>query len=143
MKDASLDQIIELDHQASAAFVKGDPEPKKQLYSRGDDATLANPLGPPARGWQQVNATLEAAASALRDGKPTRFERVSECETRDLAYIIEIERTVAKVGDADEPSPVALRATTVFRREGESWKIVHRHADPITTPRPAESIVNP
>jgi ketosteroid isomerase-like protein len=143
MNDVGLDQLIEMDHQASAAFVRGDPEPKKQLYSRGDYATLANPLGPPARGWKQVEATLEAAASQLRDGEPTRFERVSECETPDLAYIIEIERTVAKVGGAEEPSPVALRATTVFRREEESWKIVHRHADPITTPRPAASIVNP
>ena len=65
MKDAGLDQLIEMDHQATAAIIKGDPEPKKQLYSRGDYATLANPLGPPARGWQQV----EAAASQLRDGE--------------------------------------------------------------------------
>ena len=143
MKDAGLDQLIEMDHQASTAFVNGDPEPKKQLYSRGDDATLANPLGPPARGWQQVNAALEAAASMLRDGEPTRFERISEYETPDLAYTVEIERSIVKVAGAEEPSPVALRVTTVFRREGESWKVVHRHADPITTPRPAESIVNP
>lgn len=143
MKDTGLDQIIEMDHQALAAFVKGDPEPKKQLYSRGDDATLANPLGPPARGWQQVNAALEAAASLIRDGEPIRFERVSEYETPDLAYIVEIERTIAKVGGSEEPAPIALRVTTVFRREGESWKIVHRHADPITTPRPVESVINP
>jgi ketosteroid isomerase-like protein len=141
MKDVGLEQAIDQDHQASAAFVRGDPEPKKRLYSRSDFATLANPLGPPARGWQQVKAGLEAAAAMLRDGEPTTFERVSECETPDLAYIVEIERNSVKVGGSDQPSPVALRVTTVFRREGVSWRVVHRHADPITTPRPPESII--
>ena len=29
----------------------------------------------------------------------------------------------------------ALRVTNVFRLEGDAWKLVHRHADPITSPR--------
>ena len=83
----------------------------------------------------------DAASSLLRDGEPTQFERISEYETPDLAYI-EIERTTVKIGGAEESSPVALRVTTIFRREDESWKVVHRHADPITTPRPADSIAS-
>jgi hypothetical protein len=36
---------------------------------------------------------------------------------------------------------VALRVTTVWRREDSEWKVVHRHGDPITTMRPAESVI--
>jgi ketosteroid isomerase-like protein len=38
------------------------------------------------------------------------------------------------VGDADEVAPFELRVTTTFRLEDGEWLIVHRHADPITTP---------
>jgi ketosteroid isomerase-like protein len=142
MKDPDLERIIEQDHRASTAFCNGDPVPKLALYSRADDATLANPLGPPALGWQQVLAAAEAAASVLRDGEPTRFERISECETADLAYILEIERTRVKIAGADAASPVALRVTTVFRRESAGWKVAHRHADPVTESRQARSITD-
>ena len=139
MSASDLAQVIEEYHRALEAFVKGDPEPNKKLFSRGDEVTLANPLGPPARGWNQVEATLDRAASLLREGEPISFERISEYATADLAYILEIERTRAKAAGADEMSPISLRVTTIFRREDDGWRIVHRHADPITSPRPIES----
>jgi ketosteroid isomerase-like protein len=134
-----LVEMIEQYHRAIDAFVTGDPEPQKKLFSRRDDVTLANPLGPPARGWNQVEDTLERAASLIREGEPVAYERISEDATGDMAYIVEIERTRLKAGDADEIAPVSLRATTIFRREDDAWKIAHRHADPITTPRPIET----
>jgi len=139
MVDSDLAAFIERDHQALNAIVKGDPELKKKLYSRRDDVTLANPFGLPARGWHKVAETLERAASQLREGEALAFERISEYATADLAYIVEIERYHGKVGTG-EAAPNALRVTTVFRREDGKWRIVHRHADPITGPRPPESI---
>lgn len=141
MAASDLTRLMEQDHLALDAFVKGDPEPKKMTFSRRDDVTLANPLGPPVRGWNQVEKTLEHAASQLREGEAIGFERISEVATPDLAYIVEIERYRGKVGGADEIVPNSLRVTTIFRREDDEWKIVHRHADPITSPRPPESIL--
>jgi ketosteroid isomerase-like protein len=135
-----LAQTIEEYHRALDLFATGEPATKK-LFSRRDDVTLANPLGPPVRGWNQVEKVMEHAAAQLREGEPIRFERISEYTTTDLAYTVWIERSRMKVGGADELVPTALRVTTIFRLEDGEWRIVHRHADPITSPRPVESVV--
>jgi ketosteroid isomerase-like protein len=132
-------------HRAGVEIVNGNPEVYKSLYSRRDDVTLANPFGPPARGWSQVSSTLDRAASNFRgnfqDGEPVGVENIATAVTPELAYILEIERYRARVGGAAELSPIAVRVTTVFRHEDGDWKVVHRHADPITTERPSQSIV--
>jgi len=84
---------------------------------------------------------LDRAAANYRDGQAVAFENISTVVTRDLAYIVEIESYHARVGGAEEIAPVAVRVTTVFRREDGAWSVVHRHADPITTPRPAVSVI--
>jgi ketosteroid isomerase-like protein len=136
-----FDQVIEPYHLALGKIINGDPDGYKQLYSHRDDVTLANPFGPPARGWEQVGATLERAASQFRDGEIVGFEPVAKYVTPELAYIVEVERSQIKIGGGEGLSPVALRVTTVFRPEEGTWKVVHRHADPITTPQPAESVI--
>ena len=141
MSATDLERAIEQDHNATNALLRGDAEPKKKMFSRRDDATLANPVGPPVRGWEQIEKTLERVASQVREGEPIHFERISEYATADLAYIVEFERNRMKLDGADESSPVALRVTTIYRRQAGGWRIVHRHADPITTPRPMASVV--
>lgn len=137
-----LEQVIEGYHRGVEAFVTGDPEPQKRLWSRRPDVTLANPLGPPARGWEQVELAADRAAAQIREGEPIRFERISGDASEDFAYILEFERTRAKLGGGDQAVPISLRVTTIFRREDGAWRIVHRHADPITSPRPVEAVID-
>lgn len=135
------DLPLEEYHRAGLEITNGNHDVYKTLYSRRDDVTLANPFGPPARGWTAVSATLDRAARNYRDGKVAGFENVSTVVTPELAYTVEIESYRARVGGAEEMAPVAIRVTTAFRREDGVWKVVHRHADPITASRPAESVV--
>ena len=136
-QDLPLDEY----HRAGLEITNGNPEVYKSLYSRDDDVTLANPFGPPARGWSNVSATLDRAAENYRDGEVVGFENVATVAGPDLAYTVEIESYRARVGGAADITPVSVRVTSVFRREDGVWKLLHRHADPITAPRPADSVI--
>lgn len=140
MSRSHLAKVVADSHDAVDAFVKGDPEPLKELYSKRDDVTIANPFGPPSRGWANAAETMDRAATNFREGEAIGFERISDYATADLAYTVEIEQFRSKLGGADSITGFSLRVTTVFRREAEDWKIVHRHADPITTSRSTESL---
>ena len=136
-----VDELIERFNLAQGEVVKGNLEPVKELWSRRDDVTLANPLSPPAHGWDEVNAAGERAASQLRDGEMVGFEIIEKYVTDELAYIVRVERARAKVGGSEDITPIDLRVTMIFRPEDGEWKVVHRHADPITTAQPAESVL--
>src|SRR5215203_5323537 len=131
-----VDQLIEQYHLGIDEFLKGNPEPVGKLHSRGDDVTLANPYGPPVRGLEQVLKAEEHAASGRRDGKTIGFEIVSKYVTADLGYVVQLEHLEAKVGGSN-----SLRSTMIFRPEDGEWRVVHRHADPITTAQRAESVI--
>ncbi len=137
----SFNQAIEASHRALDEIARGNPDGFFELYSRRDDATLANPYGPPTRGWSEIEEAGRRAASNYRDGGAIEFENFAKYETSDLGYILEIERFQTKVAGAEEVTPVSLRVTSVFRLEERTWKLLHRHADPITTSRPGESVI--
>jgi ketosteroid isomerase-like protein len=87
-----------------------------------------------------VSNALCRAAAQLSDGEILASEQISGYSSGDLAYTLEIERSRVKVGGAREATPSSLRVTTIFRREDDGWKVLHRHADPIT-PQPIESVI--
>jgi ketosteroid isomerase-like protein len=136
---SDLNDLRERYRRSLEAFIRGDPEPQKGLWSRRDDITLANPLGPPAKGYDRVCAVMDIAAAQIREGDGMTLETISFVETPDLAYELSIQRGRMRLGDADEMAPVALRVTSIFRREDDGWKLVHRHADPLTE-RPIQAL---
>jgi ketosteroid isomerase-like protein len=75
------------------------------------------------------------------DGEFVGSEIVAKYVTPELAYVVEVERLEAKVHGGENITPYALRVTMIFRPEEGTWKVVHRHADQITTAQPAESVI--
>jgi ketosteroid isomerase-like protein len=136
-----FDEVLQRFKLAANELLKGNPLPLQSVFSHREDVSLANPFGPPAHGWDEVAATMERAASNFRDGDIVAFEVVAKYVTPELAYTVWLEPQKAKVGGREDVTPFTLRVTMIFRPENGEWKVVHRHADPITTPQPAESVI--
>ena len=136
-----FDDVLKQYHLALDEIMKGSADGYKGVYSHRDDVSLANAFGPPVRGWEQVDEAQERGASVFRDGEIYDFETVAKYVTDELACILWIERTNAKVGGAEDVTPCDLRVTMTLRPEDGTRKVVHRHADPITSARPAESVI--
>src|SRR5215212_3495843 len=110
-----VDEVLEQYHLAAAELIKGNPEPYKRVFSHREDVTLANPYGPPVRGWEQVAEAREHTALRLRDGELVDSETVAKCVTSELAYVVSLVREKAKVGGNEDITPIALRTTMILR----------------------------
>ncbi|MDT0194548.1 nuclear transport factor 2 family protein [Arthrobacter sp. AB6] len=139
----SFQEEVDRYHLAVPEITQGNPGPIKELYSRLDDVTLANPFGGIARGWAQVEARLDQAARQFQDGQMLGFDTISSYTARDTAYLVETEHFRARLDGAATAEEFALRVTSIFRREEGYWKLVHRHADPAARPQSRRSLTQP
>ena len=128
-KGQDFDRIIQQYNQALEEFYKGNPEPYYRLRSDREDISLLGAFGGVSVGQDEVKKHTTTRAAFFQGGHNLTVEyRVKFCEG-DFGYAVGIERFKANV-DGKE-TQVSLRATTVFRREDGTWKIVHRQGDPL------------
>jgi hypothetical protein len=97
MMPRDLESAIQQSHDAVAGIFRGEAAPAKPLFSDREDVTLGNPFGPYARGRDQVDDTLDRAASNYRDGEFTGAELVASYVSADLACVVEVERARSAV----------------------------------------------
>ena len=115
---------------AELEFANGRPAAFKALWSHRDDVSIYGAFGGVVSGWKEVAPRLNWASSQYSEGNRGR-EEILRYVGDDFAYIAQTEWIRARVAGSTEPSLQELRVTMIFRREGEDWRIVHRHADPL------------
>ena len=133
MAASEFDKIVEKTHLALNEFYKGNMEPYKILCSSKQDVSLLGAFGGISVGPKDVIKHMTSRASFFQAGYNLSFENLVKFSTSDLGYIVEVERFEARVGGTDENVRVALRATTIFRREDGEWKVAHRIGDPLVS----------
>jgi uncharacterized protein (TIGR02246 family) len=137
----ALEQAVTQSHEALRQILNGDPSGYAALFADSDDITLGNPFGPFGKGPAEVRARLANAATKYRDGSVRSVERVAVYGSGDTVVLVEIENGRAKLGTSPDFADFSARVTSVYQRTGRQWRLVHRHADPITSPRGAESML--
>lgn len=138
----ALEATVAESREALRQILNGNPSGYAALFADRDDITLGNPFGPFGKGRTAVLAALNNAAKKYTDGSVVRVERVAVYGGGDQFVLVEIEHDRAKLGTATEFSDFSARVTSVYEKIGARWKLVHRHADPITSARPVESVLS-
>jgi ketosteroid isomerase-like protein len=134
------DEIRQASEQFYASLnrlINGDPGPMLEVWTHDPDvATTMNPRGRVNVGWEEVSAGWERAAQSMSDGQVSVEDLVVVSLADDVAYTLGREHGEVTVGG--QPVPIDWRVTTIYRREGERWKVVHNHTD--SSPTMVESI---
>jgi hypothetical protein len=117
---------------AQGRFINGDPTLWKQSASHGVDVSIFGAFGGYEKGWAKVGPRNDWASGQFVDsGAKQNIEYVNKGASANLAFTISIERQVAQIKGQKAPTSRALRVTQIFRKEGDTWKLLHRHADPL------------
>ena len=129
MSQQDFDVAVKQYNKAMSDFFEGNPKPINDIYSSSDEISLAQLSGGLVLGRNQVTDIASRNAMKYRKGSDTGFETLAKYVAPEFAYIVQIERTKTKISGRNEFSSLALRVTSIFRREDGIWKLLHRHVD--------------
>jgi ketosteroid isomerase-like protein len=132
-----LADLIELWSAAAQAYLDGDLRRYAALANHAPDYTLIPPNGgDPREGFDASDEAVDWTARTFRGGD-AQLQVFASYMSGDLAVLVATEQQHGTVGDLPRQE-WSLRLTLVFRRDGGRWRLVHRHADPLTRPISAQ-----
>ena len=132
MAERSFSETIADSDSANIDLLQGNAGPLKELYSHNANITVLGGFGGIEHGWDEVGPRLDWATAQFAGGSYER-KTVSMVEGTDLAYTVSIEVNQVYEAGKSEAVQLDLRVTQIYRREGNQWRLVHRHADPLVT----------
>lgn len=128
-----FEQFMKQREEASRAFVNGDIGPLDRIATHVSPATIFGPKGDCVAGAEQVNAVNARGASLFEPESQNSFQILQMAASDGIAWWAGIQRSTVRMRGRAEAIPMNLRVTEAFRREGDEWKLVHRHADPLAS----------
>jgi len=124
-----LDRAMRRVEDAVMVIRSGDPQPYIDCWADDPDVTLFGAWGPIERGYPALTSTFRWVGSRFTGySGGGGVENAVVHASGDLAYTVGFERGPASVDGGPEREMV-IRVTHIYRRFGEEWMLVHRHAD--------------
>lgn len=129
LTEDELADLLRHTEDATTAYLQGDMDRYVQLTHHAPGFTLLAPYGGPASRHEHRAEELTAGPNPFGGGE-SRLEHVEAHAWGDTLVLAMIERQHGKFGDRPDQD-LSLRVTHVYRRDGDDWLLVHRHADPL------------
>ena len=115
-------------YDAERALHDGDPAPRSAVWSDREPVSVLGAWRN-AVGRAELVELFAGLGRTFSDCTSYSFELLAFDVVGDMAYTAGLEHTSASVDG--EPRTYTLRATQVYRREQDGWKVVHRHGDTV------------
>lgn len=131
---SDLQAAINEAHQALTSLMAGDPELTRQTYWHTEHTTLFGAYGGHETGWPVISRRLDAITPISTGGSDLVVQPLAAHVSGELAYTVELEhrQIPADTDTLSKGETQTLRVTQVFLRDHGAWKIIHRHADPLS-----------
>jgi ketosteroid isomerase-like protein len=134
MMAESFDDFLRRRERASNDYIRGDADALAGMLTTHDPATFMPPSGAVVQHPNAVRDAQVRGAEAFGPGSTGHFEVLNSGSSGALGYWTGRQIASMDVKGQDQPVPMVLRTTEVFRLEDGEWRLIHRHAD--ITPEP-------
>ena len=118
---------------AARAYVNGDASPLGHLVAHHSPVTFFQPRGGYTEGAEEVAAIYTRDATSFASGSSSTFEILHIYASEGIGYWVGFQRATAYLQGQSAPVPFNLQVTEIFRREDNTWKLIHRHADSLAS----------
>jgi ketosteroid isomerase-like protein len=116
-------------YEAELALHNGNSAPRRAIWSRNEPVSILGAFRN-ARGQQELDELFAQLEQTFSDCTSHALELLAYAVAGNMAYTAGLEHTTVSING--KPGSYTLRATQVYRREGDEWKVAHRHADMVT-----------
>ncbi len=114
-------------HTALNKLFTGEVAPMKSVWSHQADVTYMGPDGSYLRGWKLIAAEWDKTASMKLGGQIEAAE-MHITVGQDIAIVSNYEMG-HNIGPDGKKVKVKIRATSLFRKEKDAWKMIGHHTD--------------
>ncbi|CAN7669362.1 nuclear transport factor 2 family protein [Phyllobacterium sp. LjRoot231] len=124
--------FIERRKIVAQAYVNGDAEPLTKIAIKNSAATFFGPMGGVVEGAAEVMSRYESDARSFDTGSESDLEIVHMSANGEIGYWAGFQNAKARLKGRTETIPMRLRVTEIFRKSEGEWRLIHRHADPLS-----------